>query len=225
MRPLVILRPEPGASATADAARRLGLEPILMPLFRIEPIAWTAPDPSNLGGLLLTSANAVRAGGPELRKYLDLPVHAVGEATAAAACDEGFRVETVGSAGVDSLLAMLPPNLKLLHLCGADRREPRSPAQTISAIPVYRSAELPLPNNFRALEGYVIVVHSHRAGARLAELAREVGLARGSSPIAAISPEAALAVGEGWQHVEAAEEPNERALLALAARLCQNTSQ
>jgi uroporphyrinogen-III synthase len=222
MRPLVILRPEPGASATADAARRLGLEPILIPLFQIEPVAWTAPDPSNFDGLLLTSANAVRAGGRELRKYLKLPVHAVGGATAAAARGEGFQVETVGSGGVESLLASLPPNLKLLHLGGADRREPKSPAQTISVVSVYRSTPLPLPENFRAVEGAVVAVHSPRAGARLAELARDSGLELKSTLIAAISAETATAVGGGWQQVEAASEPNERALLALAARLCQN---
>jgi uroporphyrinogen-III synthase len=225
MRSLVILRPEPGASVTADAARHLGLEPILMPLFRIEPIAWTVSDLTDFDGLLLTSANAVRAGERELRKCLDLPAHAVGEATASAARQEGFRVETVGSSGVDSLLASLSPNLRLLHPCGADRREPRSAAQTIIAIPVYRSAELPLPDNFHALEGSIVVVHSPRAAARLADLARHSGLARKSIAIAAISPEAAAAVGAEWQQVESADNPDERALLALAARLCHNSAQ
>jgi uroporphyrinogen-III synthase len=225
MRPLVILRPEPGASATADAARRLGLEPILIPLFQIEPVAWTAPDPSNFDGLLLTSANAVRVSGRELRKYLELPVHAVGQATAAAALEEGFKVETIGSGGVESLLASLPPTLRLLHLSGADRREPTSPAQAISVASVYRSTSLPLPENFRAVEGAVVTVHSPRAGARLAELARESDLVLKSTVIAAISAEAATAVGEGWQQVEAASEPNDQALLALAARLCQNPAQ
>ena len=225
MRPLVILRPEPGASATADAARRLGLEPILMPLFRIEPIAWTAPDLTDFDGLLLTSANAVRAGGRELRKCLHLPAHAVGEATASAARQEGFRVETVGSRGVDGLLTSLPPNLRLLHPCGADRREPRNAAQTIIAVPVYRSAELPRPDNFQALEALVAVVHSPRAAARLADLARDSGLARKSIAIAAISPEAAAAVGAEWQQAESADNPDEQALLALAARLCHNPAQ
>jgi len=222
MRPLVILRPEPGASVTANAARLLGLEPILIPLFRIEPIVWTASDPSNFDGLLVTSANTVRAGGPKLRKYLGLPVHAVGETTAAAAEEEGFRVEAVGSGGIDALLASLPPNLRLLHLCGMDRREPRGHARAISAVPVYRSTQLPLPENFRAVEESVVVVHSPRAGARLAELAQEFDLARDTAAIAAISAEAATAAGDAWEHVEAADEPNERALLALAARLCQN---
>jgi uroporphyrinogen-III synthase len=225
MRPLVILRPEPGASATADAARHLGLKPIVIPLFRIEPIAWTAPDPSDFDGLLFSSANAVLAGGPALANYRDLPAYAVGEATAAAAREEGFRVETVGTGGIDALLDLLPPDLGLLHLCGADRRRPGDHPQTILTVPVYRSAELPLPDNFGTAEGAVLAVHSPRAGARLAELAVEAGLLRESTSIAAISAEAATAVGEGWQQVEAASERNDQALLALAARLCQNPAQ
>ena len=221
MRPLVILRPEPGATATANAARRLGLETILIPLFEVEPIAWTAPDPSTFDGLLITSANAVRASGPELRKYLGLPVHAVGEATAAAAREGGFRVETVGSGGIDALLASLAANLRLIHLCGSVHREPRSHVQTICAVPVYRSVPLPLPENFRAVEGAVVAVHSPLAGARLAKLAQANGLVRQSTSIAAISADAATAAGLEWEHLEAAVEPNEPALLALAARLCQ----
>jgi uroporphyrinogen-III synthase len=225
MTPLAILRPEPGASATANAARRLGLAPILIPLFQIEPVAWTAPDPSSFDGLLVTSANAVRSGGPELRKYRELPVHAVGEATAAEARKRGLTVQTVGNGGVDAALSALPPHLRLLHLCGAERREPRNHAHRISAIAVYRSAELEIPDNFSSLEGAVVAVHSPRAGQRLAELARATRLDRNSTAIAAISAEAAAAAGDGWKQVTVALEPSDRALLALAARLCQNADQ
>jgi uroporphyrinogen-III synthase len=43
--------------------------------------------------------------------------------------------------------------------------------------------------------------------------------------IAAISPAAAAAVGTGWERVHAAPMPNEAALLALAARLCESPGQ
>ena len=69
-----------------------------------------------------------------------------------------------------------------------------------------------------ATAGSVALVHSPRAGRRFAELVGD----RGSIAIAAISPAAAEAVGEGWQAVAAAEEPGDDALLALAARLCNN---
>jgi uroporphyrinogen-III synthase len=40
--------------------------------------------------------------------------------------------------------------------------------------------------------------------------------------IIAISQAAAEAVGNGWKSVEAADQPTDEALLALAARLCNN---
>jgi uroporphyrinogen-III synthase len=96
MKRLLVLRPQPGASATAERARSLGLDPALIPLFEIEPLEWTAADPAGFDALLLTSANAVRFGGDELKSLLPLPVHAVGAATAEAACEAGLRVSSVG---------------------------------------------------------------------------------------------------------------------------------
>ena len=223
MRPLVIVRPQPGASATANAAEQLGLRAVVMPLFEIEPVEWSAPDTDGFDGLLLTSANAVRYGGEQLKRLQDLPCHCVGDATAAEARDSGFCIATAGSGGVDALLAMLPPDLRLLHLSGTDRREPDDPAQTIHAVAVYRAAELPPLQSFRNLRGAVIAVHSPLSAARVAAVAQEAGIDRASIAIAAISADTAASVGEGWQTVKAAAEPNDTALLALAASLCNNS--
>lgn len=221
MRPLVIVRPEPGASATARAAEQLGLTAVVMPLFVVEPIEWEAPDPGKFDGLLLTSANAVRHAGAAIERFRSLPVHCVGQATAAAARDAGFSIAIVGNDGVDALLEAVPRGLRLLHLTGADRREPQSPKQSIQALAVYRATELPAPEGLEALEDAVIAVHSPRAASRLAELPR---LQRKTIAIAAISSEAAAAAGPGWKKAKAAAEPTDTALLALAARLCNNRS-
>lgn len=222
MTPLVILRPEPGASASAVAARRLGLEPVQLPLFEIEPVAWAAPDPTRSDALLLTSANAIRHGGPELGKLRGLPVYAVGKATAAAARAAGFTIALAGDSGVDELLGRIEAELRLLHLCGEQYREPAGAGQQIAHLPAYRAAAVPSPAGLERIEGAVAAVHSPRAGARLAELAAGRGLDVSRTVIAAISAEAALATGAGWQAVEVAAEPRDSALLALAARLCQN---
>src|SRR5687768_9453521 len=87
MRRLAILRPEPGASATVERARELGLDAFAVPLFAIEPLAWELPDSGAFDALLLTSANTVRQAGPSLERLLQLPAYAVGDATAAAAED------------------------------------------------------------------------------------------------------------------------------------------
>lgn len=215
MRRLLVLRPEPRASVTVNRASACGLDAVAVPLFQIETIAWHAPPAVGFDGLLVTSANAIRCGGEELLKLRGLEVYAVGEATADAAREAGFSIASVGETGVDRLLGSIDAGLKLLHLCGEDRREPEAPRQEIKAIPVYRARELDRPN-LSAAAGAVALIHSPRAGRRLAALISE----RGSTSIAAISEAAAEAVGSGWAGVETADAPNDEALLALAARLC-----
>jgi uroporphyrinogen-III synthase len=217
MKPVLVLRPEPGASATVERARERGLAAIAAPLFEVEPLAWDVPDPRQFDGLLLTSANAVRHGGTDLAKLRRLPVHAVGPATADAAREAGFAVASVGSEGVDDLLATLPTSDKLLHLTGEYRMVPRNASQSITAIEVYRAREVAEPSLDLAEEA-VALIHSPRAGYRFAELVHD----RGRIAIAAISPAAAEAVGAGWAAIEFAERPDDDALLALAARLCNN---
>jgi uroporphyrinogen-III synthase len=209
--PLVVLRPEPGASATAGQARGMGLEVRKIPLFEIRPLAWVAPDPTGFDGLIVTSANAVRHGGPELAKLRGLPVHAVGAATAAAARDAGFTVATVGEGGASAL--DLPAGERLLHLAGHDHL-PSGAAMTIA---VYEAAPLAAPPGLDELSECVVAVHSPRAGGRLAELVQQ----RSGIAIASLSAAAADACGDGWRSVEAAAEPSDSALLALAARLCE----
>ena len=214
MRRLLVLRPEPGASATGAKAREMGLEAVAAPLFAVEPLAWEAPDPASFDGLLLTSANAVRHAGDGLSKLRGLPVHAVGEATADAARDAGFDIAAAGDAGVERLLGSIEADLRLLHLCGEDRHEPEGP-QEITTIPVYRAKAVDTPD-LSAARGAVALIHSPRAGRRLAELVED----RSNIAVAAISRAAADAVGPGWQSVDVAEQPSDDALLALAARLC-----
>ncbi len=218
-----MLRPEPGATATCAAASKLGLQPLAIPLFAIEPVTWTAPDAAAFDALLLTSANALRQGGGELDKVRALPVHAVGEATAAEAQAHGFTLSFTGGGGVDELLAAIDPDLRLLHLCGEQWREPAAPRQSITHLPVYRAAELPLAD-VSPIPGAVVAVHSPRAAARLAELAALSDIDISATALAAISREAARAAGSGWQQVMTADEPDDGALLALAARLCNSST-
>ena len=217
MRRIVVLRPEPGASETVARARQLGLDAIAVPLFRIEPVDWAALNATEFDGLLLTSANAIRQAGAQLQSLQGMPVHAVGEATAEVARGAGFNVVQAGSGGIEELLAEMPARLRLLHLCGEDRKTTASDRQAIAQIVVYRARAIDSPP-LAALEGALALVHSPRAGRRLAELVRS----RSSIQVAALSPAAAQAAGTGWEAIEAADQPTDEALLALAARLCNN---
>ena len=112
MRPVLVLRPEPGASATVERARERGLSATAIPLFEIEAVAWDAPDPAGFEGILLTSANAVRLAGKQLESLRTLTAYAVGESTAEAAREAGFSIAATGDAGVDRLLGSIDPDRK-----------------------------------------------------------------------------------------------------------------
>ena len=218
MTRVLVLRPEPGASATVERARKRGLEAVAAPLFEIEPVEWDAPEAASFDAMLLTSANAVRHAGEKLKDLRGLPVHAIGSATAEAAREAGFDVASSGDAGVDRLLGSIEPDLKLLRLAGEDRKAPANARQEITAITVYRSKPRASETEFN--DDDVLLVHSPRASRRLAELVAPDRRSRIS--VAAFSTEAADATGDGWAAVEAADAPNDDALLALAERLCNN---
>lgn len=224
MRRLIVLRPEPGASASLTRATALGLDAISMPLFDVRPIAWTPPGPSGFDAVLATSANAMRHGGPALERFRHLPLHAVGDATAEAAREAGFRHVNAGRADVVELLSSLPLELRLFHPCGCDHRDLSGAPQTIVSVPVYAAEALPMPEGLADIAGAVVAVHSPRAGSRLAELMDAAGIDRSTVRIAAISEAAASTAGADWAEVISAAEPSDTALLELAARLCEKPS-
>ena len=196
----------------------MGLDVVSVPLFALERVDWSAPDPDRFDAILLTSANAVNLAGEQLRKMRQLPVHAVGEATAVAARVAGLGIATVGNGGVDDLLATVEPNARLVHLCGEDRRMPSAPAQAISALTVYRAVSVH-DCDVGGLRDQVAVLHSPRAAQRLRELVDDT--TRSTIRIAAISTPTAEAAGDGWAEVRTAASPTDSELLALAVRLCE----
>jgi len=219
MRRLFVFRPEPAARQTIRMAQGLGLDAVSIPLFDLQAIDWTVPHAGDFDAILLTSANAVRMAGEGLTALRSLPVHAVGEGTAVAARVAGLGVATVGNGGVDELLAHVPADARLLHLCGEDRREPATAGRTITSIAVYRANEKTDVPEINTLKGQAAVVHSPRAARRLAALVPEND--RATIRLAAISEATAQAAGDGWQELRTASIPRDAELLALAARLCE----
>jgi uroporphyrinogen-III synthase len=213
--PLLILRPERGAIATVKRAEALGLSPLIRSLFTVEPRAWDAPDPTLFDSLLLTSANAVRYGGGAVGLYRNLPVFAVGAATAQAARDAGFGtvIEGTGNAA-DALRALgRAGQSQPLHLAGEDRKPYPHLPFTVTTRVVYRAApaDIALPTG-----RYAALVHSARAAVRFAELCPSPKLV----DVVAISAPVAETAGTGWRSLTIASEPTDNAMLALAAMLC-----
>lgn len=222
MSRILILRPQPGADATAARARAMGLDVRLLPLFAPEPIEWTPPASTAFDALLLTSAHAARLGGPALARYRALPAYAVGTATARALEQAGFAGVVAGSADGSAIAARIAADghRRLLHLAGTTVAPMDSDGLVVTRIAVYSMTATPPDPRLlsEAVEGAVLLVHSPRAGERAATqipVARRVTL-----HVVAISEAALATCGTGWASARAAERPDDDEMLALAARLC-----
>ena len=213
---VLILRPEPGNAATARMVARLGLQPVCIPLFEIISIQWSPPDPAAFGGIAMTSANAARYGGAAMEVYRHLPLFAVGEATAAAARDAGFRDVRTGT-GNGARLATLWGTRAILHLTGLDHVPLGS---NVTSLAVYNARRMRLtPEQTVQLVAPVALVHSLRAATAFASIVS----ARADTEVIALSAAVAAACGTGWRSILIADAPREQAMLETLARLC-NTS-
>lgn len=219
-RRVAVLRPEPGNAATCARARAAGLDVTALPLFAVEPLSWTPPDPADHDALLLTSANSVRHAGPGLGAFATLPVLAVGAATADAAQAAGLDVMMTGSSDAAALIAGAGARWhRLLHLGGQETGIVVGGTVTRS-IPVYASVAQPIDDAAIAgLAGGVLLLHSVRAAATFAALADRAGLDRTTMAVAAISDGVAAAAGAGWRAGAIAPAPTDTALIATAACL------
>lgn len=121
MRALVT-RPNEDAEPLAAALRRRGIEPLVEPLLSVVRVPGAAVTLDGVQAILVTSRNGVRALA-EATGVRDVPVFAVGEATAELARARGFG--TVESAGGDAraLAALVagrldPAGGPLVHAAG-----------------------------------------------------------------------------------------------------------
>lgn len=216
-RALAVLRPEPGNAATAARIAALGLTAIRLPLFEVQPLAWTPPSPGAHDALILTSANTLRHAGSALGELASLPVFAVGRTTADAAKKAGFQVVSVGESDAIALLARAKSQgvTRALYLGGRDRMI--APDGIVAAaISVYASVALSVrPDQIEPLRDQIVLLHSVRAARSFADLATD----RARYRIAALSPAILRAAGTGWADVASATEPTDDALLAAALTL------
>ncbi|WP_336801139.1 uroporphyrinogen-III synthase [Kaistia sp. MMO-174] len=156
---LLVTRPEPEATRTAERLRALGHEPVLAPL--LETVFLAPPPPGfRPAAILLTSGNGLRGllRWPNFRAWLDIPVLAVGDRTATAAREAGFRdvrsADGDGEALASLAIATLDPAAgTLLYPAAIDRAglwpdKLTATGFTISLVETYRMdpvAALPDP--------------------------------------------------------------------------------
>jgi uroporphyrinogen-III synthase len=140
---LLVTRPEPEAERSAQALRAKGHEALVAPLLRLEPQEEMRLYQEAWAGILITSANALRALTPaEIEALTPLPLLAVGRKTAEAARAAGFS--NVRSAEGDaSALARLaaevfgPADGPLAYLAGETRAFDIPAALAMHGIPVH----------------------------------------------------------------------------------------
>lgn len=224
-RPLIIVRPEPGNSATSAKAREHGLEVHSFPLFETVAIPWSPPDPARYVGVMMTSANAARLAGADLQRYVHLPLYAVGDVTGEAAREAGFLSIVSGDGDVERLLGKIATLglHRLLHLAGADYHPFTPYGVEIEREIVYASNVItPAPALLDALKkGGVVMLHSPRAARQFAAIVERNGIDQSLLSLATISANSAEAAGVGWGNISIAQRPHDAALLATAMTLCQ----
>lgn len=231
-RKALVTRPQEDSAETAEALRQRGYEPVIEPLLAIHYLDVPVPDPAPYQGVLITSANGARALARQAN-WRDLPVWAVGEASAAEARRLGFV--TVRAAGGDvAALADLvgglldPGKGKLLHvaatrlagdLAGLLSARGFGVDKTILYEAVAAEALTPALCDLVASGGLdVALFFSPRTAATFVTLARRQ-LARtdfGAACALALSPAVADALRDlAWRDIKVAPQPSLPALLGL----------
>ncbi|RZV34835.1 MAG: uroporphyrinogen-III synthase [Sphingomonadaceae bacterium] len=223
--PLVVLRPEPGLTATLIAAFERGLSARGMPLAVVEPRNWRAPSVA-FAGILIGSANAVRSAGPELAKVAHLPVLAVGEASAQAAIAAGLEVEQVGEGSLQDLVNNLNSGPRhLLRLAGETHLHLDLPDNITVTTRITYTVHYSAPTKAQAAllrEGSLVMLHSGEMARHFSQQCEALEIDKSSLTIAALAPRIAEMAGPGWSSVHIAPSRSDGALLDLAARLCNS---
>jgi len=120
---LIVTRPVAEAEILARQLRVMGHQVLIEPMLRIQNIADAPLDLTDAAALLFTSANGVRAFAAHTSQR-DLPVMAVGAATAEVARDAGFSDVATAGGDVVALANLVREQLKptdgvLVHVAGS----------------------------------------------------------------------------------------------------------
>ena len=234
---ILVTRPQPDNARTVAALRAQGHVALAAPMLRFEKVMVSLDADANFGAVIVTSANALRglADQPAAAGLFRLPVFAVGDRTAQAAQDAGFRHVISASGDANDLRALLIARAQavkpLLYLAGADLSRDLAAELGTRGFQVvthttYRMAPvIDLPDEVEAAfaaGGIEAVLHYSRRSARA--FFKAAGLA-GVEISALATPHLCLsgAIAEiahdaGATKVMAAATPDEDALFAVLAR-------
>ena len=227
---LLVTRPEPDATRTAEILRARSHDVLVAPVLVTQEVEAEIRGPH--AAVLMTSANAARAAA-RFGNLHPLPVFAVGDRTAEAARASGFAtVESAGGALPDlvGLVAARFRNTsdRLLYLAGEDRAgdlagEFAARGIAVDTAVIYRAvaAEKLRPELVRALAARELdaaLHYSPRSAATLLRLAAEAGALNAllRLPHYCLSEAVATPLRQaGASRIAVAPRPDEAALLGL----------
>jgi uroporphyrinogen-III synthase len=228
---VLITRPQPQADETARRIAAMGLVPLVAPMLEVAAVAVPWPPPETIQAILITSSNALLAElcalGP------DIPLLAVGDATAARAHRAGHR-RVYSAAGDAAALKNLATQLcaidggTLLLASGHGQGHGlaavlRQHGFAVAHHEVYRAApvaEIPADTRAALQSGAVqaALFFSAETARVFVELAVSAGLRDATAHVdaLAISPSTASALAPlPWRRFRVAVQPNQNDLMAL----------
>jgi uroporphyrinogen-III synthase len=234
---VLVTRPHPDNEATARALRERGFEVVLAPMLRFEQVPQGEALDTDLAGVIVTSANALRAAEAELAPLLALPLVAVGKHTA----DEARRLGFAKVISADGDAAKLRQRVrkefkgkqaaKLLYLAGGDLSRDLSDELGADGFEVitrttYRMVALSglsreTREAFAANEVEAVLHYSQRSARAFLEAARADGveISALAVPQCCISANVAAILHEaGAVQVLSAASPDENALFGALER-------
>lgn len=230
-RCILITRPRIDAEPLAATLAGHGIDSLIEPLMEAQTVPAAKVDLAGVQALVATSANGVRAFAA-IERRRDLPVCAVGEATATAARGVGFAQVEVAGGDVDALAAMIiasrdPSRGILLHIAGTVSAGDLTGALagagfTCRRAVLYRmepasalSAAAKRALVARALSG--VALYSPRTGRIFADLLAAAALAPACRSLTAYCLSAAVADQVAplpWKTRVVAAQPDQSAMIA-----------
>jgi len=238
---VLVTRPREDARALAEALAARGVETVVEPMLDINFLPSPELDLAGVRALLFTSANGARAFARASARR-DLPVLAVGPATARAARDAGFAEVEVAGGDVAALARLAAERRRaaegaLLHVSGsavAGDLAGRLGAQgfDVRRAVLYeaRAAEALSPATAKdlargAIDG--VMLFSPRTARTFVTLVARAGLADALAATEALCLSEAVADAARalpWRAVRIAERPDQAALVALVAPAAARTA-
>lgn len=248
---VLVTRPDPGGSSTAEKLARLGHEPVRMPLFetRLTATPDDLPPAATIAGLIATSARALALFEREPANHVrDIPFHAVGPATAAAARKAGFTDVREGGGTAEALARSIlasheddPADSRsvdrdetqtLVYLAGTPRTATIEDAfsaagRPLLVLPCYEMTEISYTTDFLKTDIVspapdLVLFYSANAARRFATLfsADEFVKALDLIRFVCLSADIARQLPDGWRaRTITAGRPDEDSLLASLAAL------